>query len=281
MKKKIIIIIFFILVVLTHITLYSASLSLKKLYYKQKHNIIISIKNKKYSHFYHNQYIDKLWGGMFDIMYSKNKKIIITNIEEKYLKIRIHNLNQKSKMKIFKYNTMVHASIESYLRMSKYIGKMIYLSNVYFPMIDKKLKNYHLPKELKYLAIIESSLNPYATSIMGAKGLWQFMYDTGKIYGLKINYIHDDRIDPFKSTEAACRYFRYLYEHIKNWELVLYAYNLGPKKINKILVGISHYKKNNYKMLDFLPKETKNYITRFIAMNYVMNYYKEHHIPYE
>ncbi|WP_185872785.1 lytic transglycosylase domain-containing protein [Blattabacterium cuenoti] len=279
MKTKLRNIILFILLLLKTITLYSASLSLKISSSKRYKHVTASI--KQYPNSYQHKNIDKLWGGMFEKICKNKKKSIITNIEEKNLKFRINHLNKQSKIKILKYNTMVHASIESYLRMSKYIGKMLYLATFYFPMIEKKLEYHHLPKELKYIAILESSLNPYATSIMGAKGLWQFMYETGKIYGLKMNQIHDDRIDPIKSTEAACRYFRYLYDKIKNWELVLYAYNIGPKKINKILKNRAYNKQENWKILNsLLPKITKNYITRFIAIHYLMNYYKEHNIPY-
>ncbi|WP_238858476.1 lytic transglycosylase domain-containing protein [Blattabacterium cuenoti] len=228
--------------------------------------------------------IDNLWKKFFfnkkKYFKKKNihkKNIIITNIDSDELKLRIHNLNKKSQIKILKYNTIIHASVESYLRMGKYIGKIISLSEFYFPMFEEKLENYHIPKELKYIAIIESNLNATITSKTGAQGIWQFMPETGKIYNLNKNYIYDERNDPVKSTEAACKYFKYLYNKIGNWELVLAAYNAGPGTINKILK--LYNKKDFWSLWDFFPKETKNYIPKFIAINYIMNYYKEHNIP--
>lgn len=225
-------------------------------------------------------YINNLWKKIFcgKKKFLSKKNIIITNIEAEELKSRINNLNQKSQIKILKYNTIIHASVESYLRMGKYIGKILSLSDYYFPMFEEKLETYHIPKELKYIAIIESNLNPTITSKAGAQGIWQFMSETGKIYHLDINHIYDERNDPVKSTEAACRYFKHLYNKMGNWELVLAAYNAGPGTIEKI---IQHHKgkKDFWSLWEFLPKETKNYIPKFIAINYVMNYYKEHNIP--
>ncbi|WP_341657944.1 lytic transglycosylase domain-containing protein [Blattabacterium cuenoti] len=232
-----------------------------------------------------NIHAEKLWnktlGGKKKSLsgkkYSKNKNTAIINVNTEELKRRLNFLNQKSQIKILKYNSIVHASIESYLRMNKYIGKIISLSDFFFPMFEEKLENYHLPKELKYLAIIESNLNPIVTSKAGAKGIWQFMPETGKIYNLDINHLYDERNDPIKSTEAACRYLKFLYKKIGNWEFVLAAYNAGPGTVEKILQR-SKNRKNFWELLEFFPKETQNYIPKFIAINYVMNYYKEHNI---
>ncbi len=208
---------------------------------------------------------------------NNKKNAVIININPEELRLRLNFLNQKSKIKILKYNSLVHASVESYLRMSKYIGKIISLSDFYFPMFEEKLENYRLPKELKYLAIIESNLNPVAISKAGARGIWQFMPETGKIYNLNINNISDDRNDPIKSTEAACRYLKFLYKKIGNWELVLAAYNAGPGIVDKILQRHNN-RKSFWELWEFFPKETQNYIPKFIAINYIMNYYKEHNI---
>ncbi len=234
-----------------------------------------------------NIHAEKLWnktlGGKKKSLsgkkYSQNKKknTAIINVNTEELKQRLNFLNQKSQIKILKYNSIVHASIESYLRMNKYIGKIISLSDFFFPMFEEKLENYRLPKELKYLAIIESNLNPIVTSKAGAKGIWQFMPETGKIYNLDINHIYDERNDPIKSTEAACRYLKFLYKKIGNWEFVLAAYNAGPGTVEKILQRYKN-RKNFWELWEFFPKETQNYIPKFIAINYVMNYYKEHNI---
>ncbi|WP_185871678.1 lytic transglycosylase domain-containing protein [Blattabacterium cuenoti] len=234
-----------------------------------------------------NIYIEKLWKKMLGrkkkylsgkkFSHNRKKNIVIININAEKLKLRLNFLNQKSKIKILNYNSIVHAAVESYLRMDKYIGKIISLSDFYFPMFEEKLENHQLPKELKYLAIIESSLNPVVTSKAGAQGIWQFMPETGKIYNLNVNNVYDDRNDPIKSTEAACRYLKFLYKKIGNWELVLAAYNAGPGKVDKILQRHRN-SKNFWELWEFFPRETQNYIPKFIAINYVMNYYKEHNI---
>ncbi|WP_238785088.1 lytic transglycosylase domain-containing protein [Blattabacterium cuenoti] len=232
-----------------------------------------------------NIYTEKLWKKMLagkkkslsGKKLSHKKNIVITNIDSEELQLRLNFLNQRSKTKMFKYNSIVHASVESYLRMDKYIGKIISLSDFYFPMFEEKLENYRLPKELKYLAIIESNLNPVITSKAGAQGIWQFMPETGRIYNLNINNIYDERNDPVKSTEAACRYLKFLYKKIGNWELVLAAYNAGPGTVDKILQH-HHNRKDFWELWEFFPKETQNYVPKFIAINYVMNYYKEHNI---
>ncbi|WP_238783760.1 lytic transglycosylase domain-containing protein [Blattabacterium cuenoti] len=231
----------------------------------------------------HLSNIDNLWKKLFRVKRKSFKKkksaknIIITNINSDELRLRIYHLNQKSQMKILKYNTIIHASVESYLRMGRYIGKLISLAEYYFPIFEEKFDSFYLPKELKYIAIIESNLNPKITSKVGAKGIWQFMNETGKTYHLNVNRFYDERNDPIKSTEAACKYFKYLYKKIGNWELVLAAYNAGPGKIDQIIQN-NKGKKDFWGLLDSLPRETRNYIPKFIAINYVMNYYKEHNI---
>ncbi len=234
-----------------------------------------------------NIYIEKLWKKMLGgkkkslsgkkLSHKKNIVLTNTNIDSEELQLRLNFLNQRSQTKILKYNSIVHASVESYLRMGKYIGRIISLSEFYFPMFEEKLENYRLPKELKYLAIIESNLNPVVTSKAGAQGIWQFMPETGKIYDLNINNIYDERNDPVKSTEAACRYLKFLYKKIGNWELVLAAYNAGPGTVDKILQHHQN-RKDFWGLWEFFPKETQNYVPKFIAINYVMNYYKEHNI---
>ncbi|WP_185869645.1 lytic transglycosylase domain-containing protein [Blattabacterium cuenoti] len=246
-----------------------------------------NINHQKLYNNINNIHVEKLWIRMLEnkkkirkrSFSKKRNHIVYTNIDFKDLKFRLNILNQKSQIKILNYNSLVHASIESYLRMSNYIEKIISLSYFYFPMFEEKLKKFHLPKELKYLAIIESNLNPFATSKVGAQGIWQFMPETGKIYDLNIIHnVYDDRNDPVKSTEAACRYLKFLYKKIGNWELVLAAYNAGPGTVDKILQRYQNNKKDFWSLLEFFPKETQNYIPKFIAINYVMNYYKEHNI---
>jgi membrane-bound lytic murein transglycosylase D len=151
------------------------------------------------------------------------------------------------------------------------------LSQIYFPLIEQQLDMYNLPLELKYLAIVESALNPEARSRVGASGLWQFMYYTGKVYGLEATSYVDDRNDPVKATNAACRHFKDLYNIYHDWLLVLAAYNSGPGNVNKA-IRRSGGKMTFWEIRPYLPRETRDYVPAFIAVNYVMNYSNEHNL---
>ena len=176
------------------------------------------------------------------------------------------------------YNDVTKQFIERYAnRHRRLVANMLGLSTFYMPMIENVLDSYNMPQELKYLPIIESALNPKAVSRVGAKGLWQFMFQTGKIYGLKSNSYIDERFDPLKSTHAAIRYLRDLYNFFKNWDLAIAAYNCGPGNVKKAIIR-SGGKTNFWHIYRFLPRETRGYIPAFIAANYIMNYYEEHGI---
>jgi len=177
------------------------------------------------------------------------------------------------------YNEVVRGYIEMYaMRKRTIVSRMMALSQYYFPMFEETLDKFNLPLELKYLAICESALNPIARSRAGAAGLWQFMYPTGKMFGLKVNSYIDERYDPIKSTNAACEYFQYLYSLYHNWELVLAAYNCGPGNVNRA-IRKSGGKKTYWEVRPFLPRETRGYVPAFIAVNYVMNHAADHNIP--
>ena len=155
-------------------------------------------------------------------------------------------------------------------------------ANYYFPLFESKLEEFDLPLEFKYLAIVESALKPHARSKSAATGLWQFMYATGKIYDLKITSYIDERCDPLKSTIAACEYFTFLYKMFNDWELVLAAYNGGPGYVSRAMrkTGAKDY----WSVRPYLRNETQNYVPKFIAVNYIMNYAGEHNIyptPYK
>lgn len=174
------------------------------------------------------------------------------------------------------YNKEVRSHINLYLkRMSNRLDVMLTLSDYYFPMFENVLHQYGIPEELKYLSIVESAMNPMATSRVGAAGLWQFMYHTGKNYDLEVNSIVDDRRDPFKSTVAAARYLKDLYKVFGDWQLAIAAYNCGPGNVNKAIAR-SGGKKGFWQIYPYLPKETRGYVPAFIAASYVMTYYKEH-----
>lgn len=150
-------------------------------------------------------------------------------------------------------------------------------SELYFDMFEEKLDDYGLPIELKYLSVIESGLRPQVKSRAGACGLWQFMYRTGRMFGLEQNSYVDERMDPEKATDAACRYLKQLYDMYNDWNLALAAYNAGPGNVNKA-IRRSGNKKTYWEVRPFLPRETQGYVPNFIAAAYMINYYKEHNI---
>jgi membrane-bound lytic murein transglycosylase D len=174
------------------------------------------------------------------------------------------------------YNDKVHAFINYFtIRDREYTKMIMRRKNLYFPLFEKYLAKYNLPDELKYLSIIESGLNPRAVSRARAVGLWQFMSATGKYYGLSNDRYIDERMDPEKSTDAACRYLRDLYGMFKDWELALAAYNTGPGNVKKA-IRRSGYRNTFWDIYKFLPRETRAYVPQFVAMIYTMNYLDDH-----
>ena len=176
------------------------------------------------------------------------------------------------------YNDIVQKFIDRYTgRLRHSVSYMLGASNFYTPIFEEALEAYGLPLELKYLPVIESALNPQATSRVGAAGLWQFMVATGKQYGLEVNSLVDERRDPVKSSYAAAQYLRDLYKIFGDWSLVIAAYNCGPENINKA-IHRANGEADYWKIYPYLPRETRGYVPAFIAANYVMNYYCEHNI---
>lgn len=178
------------------------------------------------------------------------------------------------------YNANVQKYIDKYVKRGHRLApKLLGLSHQYFPMFEEKLDAYGIPLELKYLAVIESALNPKAKSPAGAVGLWQFMYKTGLNMGLEITSYIDERMDPEKSTDAACRYLKLLYTTYNDWTLALAAYNAGPGRING---AIKRSGKSTYwEIYPYLPEETRNYVPGFIAMMYMFEYHKLHNFKPE
>ena len=176
------------------------------------------------------------------------------------------------------YNEVVQKFTARYSgRLRHSVSYMLGASNFYMPIFEQALETYQLPLELKYLPVIESALNPTAVSRVGATGLWQFMLATGKMYGLNVNTLVDERRDPIKSSYAAARYLKDLYKVFGDWNLVIAAYNCGPENINKAIKR-SNGEKDYWKIYPYLPKETRGYVPAFIAANYIMTYYCEHNI---
>jgi membrane-bound lytic murein transglycosylase D len=194
-----------------------------------------------------------------------------------YYEFKISELNKLSPIEL-DYNSYVREYIEIYsIQRRQELARIIGLSKLYFPIFEEALDRNALPLELKYLTVIESGLVPTAVSKSGAVGLWQFLLGTGKMFDLTINSYIDERCDPYKSTEAACKYLKYLYNTFNDWELVLSSYNGGPGETRKAIEragGETDY----WKLRPYLSEQAKNYVPAFIAIAYLMNYYADHNI---
>lgn len=176
------------------------------------------------------------------------------------------------------YNSYVKGFIDLYgVRKNELTARMMGLGDYYFPIYEEVLDKNNLPLELKYLSVVESALNPKATSWAGATGPWQFIYSTGVMYGLTINSYVDERRDIYRSTQAACDYFRNSYEIYGDWLLVIASYNCGPGNVNKAIRKAGGVK-NFWKIQQYLPKETRGYVPAFIAVTYLMNFPERHGI---
>jgi membrane-bound lytic murein transglycosylase D len=176
------------------------------------------------------------------------------------------------------YNHNIHGFINFFtIRNREYTRLMLRRKDLYFPLFEKYLAQYNLPEELKYLSIIESGLNPRAVSRASAVGLWQFMSFTGRYFDLHNDWYFDDRMDPEKSTEAACRYLSQLYSIFHDWELALAAYNSGPGTVKRA-IRRSGRKKTFWEIYNYLPRETRSYVPQYVAIIYAMNYAEEHNM---
>ncbi len=174
------------------------------------------------------------------------------------------------------YNPYVQTYIDIFLNKRKdEMGKMVTLGKYYFPIFEKALAAYKIPQEFKYLPIIESSMNPMAVSRVGATGLWQFMYTTGRGYGLTIDNYVDERRDPIAASYAAAAYLRDAYNDFGDWLLALASYNCGRGNVARAIIKAGG-SSNFWDIQPFLPKETRNYVPAFIAANYMMNYYTKY-----
>lgn len=177
------------------------------------------------------------------------------------------------------FNPYVRNFIDYFtIRNRKYTRRMLERENLYFPLFEKYLKQYNMPTELKYLAVVESALNPKAKSHVGALGLWQFMPATGNDFNLVQNSFYDERMDPEQSTVAACKFLRQLYKMFGDWELALAAYNCGPGNVRKAIKRAGGGTQTFWAIFPYLPKETRGYVPSFTAVMYAMNYAGKHKI---
>jgi len=174
------------------------------------------------------------------------------------------------------YNESVQRYIDVYTNRKDQMGKMLGLSEYYFPIFENALKAYNVPAEFKYLPIIESSMNSHAISRTGATGLWQFMFSTAKGYGLNMDNFVDERKDPIQASYAAAKYFKDAYAELGDWLLTIAAYNCGTGAVNRAIIKANS--RDFWAIRQFLPLETRNYVPAFIATIYVMNYSSQHQI---
>ena len=200
---------------------------------------------------------------------------LITELPDSVYKVRLQALPFVIEVP---YNEVVRRYILRYVKHSpRQLASLQRKAEYYFPIFEDILGKHELPFELCYLPVIESALNPQARSYMGAVGLWQFMPATGKKYGLEVNSLIDERMDPIRSTEAACKFLKALYAIFGDWNLVIAAYNCGPGNVNKAIHRAGG-KRDFWSIYPFLPKETRGYLPIFIAASYAMNYADMHGI---
>lgn len=232
--------------------------------------------------------VDSLWLkelANLDIYNDISDDIKNINIDEKVdfelptelLKERLAAMDAKSPFNI-EYNPGLENIIKSFLKnRKKSFGRLMAISEYYFPMFEEALAKQNVPLEIKYLAVVESALNPKAVSRMGATGLWQFMYQTGKQYNLNIDSYVDERSDPLKSSDAAAQYMTNMYAIFGDWDLVLASYNSGPGNVTKA-IRRSGGQQNYWNIRKNLPKETQGYVPAFLATMYIYEYHNEHGI---
>ena len=232
--------------------------------------------------------VDSLWMKELtnlDLFSDLENDIKTINIDEKVdyelptelLKARLQEMDAKSPFNI-EYNQGLENIIKSFLKnRKKSFERLMAISEYYFPLFEESLAKQNVPLEIKYLAVVESALNPRAVSRVGATGLWQFMYQTGKQYGLKIDSYVDERSDPLKASDAAAQYMTNMYKIFGDWDLVLASYNSGPGNVAKA-IRRSGGQQNYWNIRKNLPQETQGYVPAFLATMYIYEYHKEHGI---
>jgi len=230
--------------------------------------------------------IDKKWikelysTSLFDTIYRdvtdlKYEAVYYPKLSTDTLKARLQRLNARTPFNV-EYNPQLENLIKRWLKTRhQSMERLMGLSKYYFPMFEREMDNYNIPLEMKYLSIVESALKSRAKSRVGATGLWQFMYATGKQYGLDVSSYVDERSDPIKSTKSAATYLARLYKIFGDWDLALAAYNSGPGNVSKAIRRSGGYK-NYWNIRPNLPRETAGYVPAFLATMYIFEYANEH-----
>lgn len=227
------------------------------------------------------KWLEELYSNtLFDTIYKSVREMSYEEVDypelpTDTLKKRLAELDARTPFNI-EYNPSLESVIKNYLKNRREsLEKLMTLSAFYFPMFEKELDKNNIPLEIKYLAIVESALKPRAKSRVGATGLWQFMFTTGKQFGLDVSSYVDERSDPLRSTEAAGKYLASLYRIFGDWDLALAAYNSGPGNVTKAIRRSGGYK-NYWNIRGYLPRETAGYLPAFLATMYIFEYAAEH-----
>ncbi|WP_158846494.1 lytic transglycosylase domain-containing protein [Algibacter sp. L1A34] len=230
------------------------------------------IDEKWHEELYSNTLFDSIYESVTELTY---EPVDYPELSTETLKARLKELDARTPFNV-EYNESLESVIKSYLKHRRnHLQKLITLSSFYFPMFERELDNQNIPLEIKYLAIVESALKPRAKSRVGATGLWQFMFATGKEYGLDVSSYVDERSDPIKSTVAASKYLSKLYGIFGDWDLALAAYNSGPGNVSKAIRRSGGYR-NYWNIRHNLPRETAGYLPAFLANMYIFEYAEEH-----
>ncbi|NRA91125.1 MAG: LysM peptidoglycan-binding domain-containing protein [Psychroserpens sp.] len=238
----------------------------------EDHELAAAFDQKWLDELYSNTLYDSIYKSVTELKY---EPVDFPELSTDTLKVRLERLNARTPFNI-SYNPALESVIKTYLKHRRQsMVKLMSLSDYYFPLFEESLDNYNIPLEVKYLAIVESALKPRAKSRVGATGLWQFMFGTGKEYGLNVSSYVDERSDPVKSTEAASKYLAKLYEIFGDWDLALAAYNSGPGNVSKAIRRSGGYE-NYWNIRPFLPRETAGYLPAFLATMYIFEFAEEH-----
>ncbi|MCH2489894.1 MAG: LysM peptidoglycan-binding domain-containing protein [Flavobacteriales bacterium] len=221
---------------------------------------------------YRSDRFEEMYGTVLNQNY---EPVPYEELPTEVLKERLKELNARTPFNV-EYNPSLESVIKNYLKNRRNtLAKLMALSDYYFPMFEEELDRQGLPLEMKYLAIVESALDPTAVSRVGATGLWQFMFSTGKMFGLDVNSYVDERCDPLMATEAAAKYLKSLYKSLGDWDLALAAYNSGPGNVSKA-IRRSGGQTNYWNIRKNLPRETAGYVPAFLATMYIFEFAEEH-----
>ncbi|AUC82967.1 LysM peptidoglycan-binding domain-containing protein [Lacinutrix sp. Bg11-31] len=238
----------------------------------QDHEFASEIDKKWMEELYSTSLFDTIYRDVTDLKY---EAVYYPELPTDTLKARLARLNARTPFNI-EYNPQLENLIKRWLKNRHHsMERLMGLSKYYFPMFEREMDNYNIPLEMKYLSIVESALKPRAKSRVGATGLWQFMFATGKQYGLDVSSYVDERSDPIKSTKSAATYLAKLYQIFGDWDLALAAYNSGPGNVSKAIRRSGGYK-NYWNIRPNLPRETAGYVPAFLATMYIFEYADEH-----